>query len=165
MEKLKSYIKEIVLFLVLLAIFANILSYYRSGELNKSDLIIPQELSLIDGSSFKYDETKPLVIHFWADWCPVCKVEAPNIQTISKDHQVLTIAVDSGEDQKIKEYLKKEGFDFKTVNDSDSKLAGYFNISVFPTTFIYDRDKKLIFSEVGYTSTFGLKLRIFWASL
>ena len=53
---------------------------------------------------------------------------------------------------------------FKVVNDEYSDFAYRFNIKVFPTTLIYDKDKNLKFSEVGYTSTFGLYLRMWWSN-
>lgn len=164
MQKLKKYLKEIVVFIILLIVLLNIVSFYKSGDLNKNDLFI-KKLNLIDNKKWVYDNTKPLLIHFWATWCPICKVEAPNIQTLSKDYQVITIAVDSGDDKKIKKYLKDNNLDFQVINDKNGILTKKFNISVFPTTFIYDKNKKLIFSEVGYTSTIGLKLRVFWAEL
>ncbi|MBS9782507.1 MAG: hypothetical protein KGV43_01740 [Arcobacter sp.] len=37
-------------------------------------------------------------------------------------------------------------------------LSMKVNIQAFPITLIYDKDKNLKFSEVEYTSTFGLYL-------
>jgi len=154
-NKLKYYIKEILLFIVMLFIISNIVSYYKSSNINKSKFDI-ENISLTN---------KPILVYFWATWCPICKVESPNIQTLSKDYQVVTIAVNSGDDKKISNYLNENNFDFKVINDKNSSYANKFNIEVFPTTLIYDNDKNLIFSEVGYTSTFGLKLRLWWAGL
>jgi predicted secreted protein len=53
---------------------------------------------------------------------------------------------------------------FKVVNDEYGLLSTEFNVKAFPTTFIYDKNKNLKFTEVGYTSTFGLKLRLWWSS-
>ena len=154
-NKLKHYIKEILSFIVMLFIISNIVSYYKSSNINKSKFDI-ENISLTN---------KPILVYFWATWCPICKVESPNIQTLSKDYQVVTIAVNSGDDKKISNYLNENNFDFKVINDKNSSYANKFNIEVFPTTLIYDNDKNLIFSEVGYTSTFGLKLRLWWAGL
>jgi thiol-disulfide isomerase/thioredoxin len=162
-NKLKSYLKEIISFILILVVAANIISYFKSNDLNKQKLFTTDFIT-IDNKKFDYDPNKPLLIHFWTTWCPICKVEAPNIKSVSQDYQVLTIAVDSGDNTKIKNYLNTENLNFKVVNDMDSKLAKKFNISVYPTTFIYNKNKELVFSEVGYTSTLGLKLRMFWAS-
>lgn len=160
-NKLKKYIKEILSFIVILTIFANALSYYKSTSLNKDKLDI-QNLTLIDKTKFQINNNKPTLVHFWATWCPTCKIEAPNIQKLSKDYEVLTIAVSSKNDENIKNYLKENNLNFKVFNDLDGRYARKFNISVFPTTLIYDKDKNLQFSEVGYTSTWGLILRMWW---
>jgi thiol-disulfide isomerase/thioredoxin len=154
-NKIKKYIKEVMLFTVVMIIFANIISYYKSTDLNKNVLDI----------NYPYDKSKPILIHIWASWCPTCKFEASNIQTISKDYQVLTFIVKSGTDAEVKDYMKKNSLDFNTVNDEDGFFARKFNVGAYPTTLIYNEKQKLIFSEVGYTSTLGLKLRMWYSSL
>jgi len=162
--KLKKYIKEILSFIVILLIFSNALSYYRATSLNKEKLNI-SNITLIDNTQFKINNDKPTLVHFWATWCPTCKIEAPNIQSLSEDYEVLTIAVSSKEDENIQKYLKEHNLNFKVFNDIDGAYARKFNISVFPTTLIYDKDKNIRFSEVGYTSTWGLTLRMWWANI
>jgi len=114
---------------------------------------------------YSFKDDKPLLIHFWATWCPTCKLEASNIEAISKQYNVITIAVNSGSNREIKEYLGENGFTFNVVNDKESIYASKFNIAAYPTTFIYDKNRDLVFSEVGYTSTIGLYLRMWWAGL
>ena len=107
---------------------------------------------------------KPILIHFWATWCPTCSVEASNIETISEHYEVLTFAVKSDKDD-IAKYMKENALTFNVIKDKNALIAHRFKISVYPTTFIYDKDKNLVFSEVGYTSTWGLWLRMWWAGL
>jgi thiol-disulfide isomerase/thioredoxin len=163
-NKLKHYIKEIAIFFVVMTIFANLLSFYKSSDLNKKPLDI-KDLTLVDGSKYQFPHAKPVLIHFWATWCPTCKVEASNIQTLSNYYNVVTIAVKSGTDDEIKEWLKESEYNFNVLNDNSGFISSHFNIAAFPTTFIYDKDKKLVFSEVGYTTTWGLALRMWWSSL
>ncbi|MBU1657944.1 redoxin domain-containing protein [bacterium] len=162
-EKIKHYIKEIILFFIFITVVANLISFYKSTDLNKVTLR-PIHVTLVDKQKYILPHAKPVLIHFWATWCPTCKLEASNIQTISKHYEVLTIAVKSGTDDEIKKYLNASGYDFKVFNDSSGFLASEFKISAYPTTFIYDKDKKFTFAEVGYTSTLGLWLRMWWAS-
>ena len=158
-EKIKKYLKEGVIFIVTLTIALNAMSYYRSLDLNKDNLSI-KSFKLLDNTEYQIPENKPVLVHFWATWCPVCKVEAPNIEKISKDYEVITIAVQSGEKEEIQNYLDERKLSFKVVNDNDGFYAKKFNISVFPTTLIYDKSKSLKFSEVGYTTTVGLYSRM-----
>jgi thiol-disulfide isomerase/thioredoxin len=154
--------KEIIIFAIIMTIAANLLSLYKSSDLNKTSLHIVN-ITLLEGQQYTLPKEKPLLIHFWATWCPTCKLEASNIQKLSEHYEVLTIAVKSGTDADIKKYLLENNYDFSVVNDTNGFISSQFNISAFPTTFIYDKDKNLIFSEVGYTSTFGLWLRMWWA--
>jgi len=118
------------------------------------------EVTLVNGEIFRKPEGKPLVIHFWAEWCKVCKLEASNIQNVSEKYEVLTIAVNSGDDSRVKAYLKERGLTFKVLNDIDSTWAKKFKVEVFPITFIYDSKGELKFTEVGYTTTAGLLARL-----
>ena len=133
MQKIKHYIKEILLFIFTITITTNLLSLYKSQDLQK----IP--LQQIKTLPIKIDKTKPILIHFWATWCPTCSLEATNIQQISKDFQVITIAVKSKQHE-IEQYMQKKDLDFKVIDDKDAILAKRFNISAYPTTFIYDVD-------------------------
>lgn len=158
-SKIKKYLKEGIIFIVMITIVMNAMSYYRSLALNKEKLTI-ESVKLLDNTSYYIPKDKPVLVHFWATWCPTCKFEAPNIEKISNDYEVITIAVQSGSKKEIQNYLDEHNLSFKVVNDNDGILSRKFNIQVFPTTFIYDKQKNLNFSEVGYTTTAGLYSRM-----
>jgi thiol-disulfide isomerase/thioredoxin len=158
-DKIKKYLKEGLIFVVMLAIAMNAISYYNSLDLNKEKLTI-QSFKLLDDSLYSVPNDKPVLVHFWATWCPTCKLEASNIEKISNDYEVITIAVQSGTKEEIKEYLAEHKLTFKVVNDEDGYYSQKFNIKAFPTTLMYDNDKNLNFSEVGYTTTAGLYSRM-----
>jgi thiol-disulfide isomerase/thioredoxin len=162
-KKLLLYAKEILTFIVVLTILSNIVSLYKSSDLSKDTLSI-KTLELINNKQFNLKTNKPILIHFWATWCPTCKLESGNIQTLSEHFEVLSIAVKSGSNDDVKIYMNEHKLNYLVHNDEYAQLASKFNISVYPTTFIYNSEKKLVFSEVGYTSTFGLWLRMWWAS-
>lgn len=156
---IKSILKEILTAVVLLFILTNIISYIRKPELGSMQL--PKiEAELVDGNTFKVEEGKPLLLHYWAVWCPTCKLEAPNIQAVSQKYNVLTIAVNSGSDEKVKTYMKENELNFKVLNDVDGRWAKQFKVEAYPTTFIYDGKGELRFTEVGYTTTAGLMARL-----
>ena len=160
--KLKKYLKEIIKFSIVLVIALNVISYYKSKDLNKENLSLIS-FTLLDKTKYNIPKDKPVLVHFWATWCPICEFEAKNIEKLSKDYEVLTIATQSGSKENIQNYLKKHNLNFKVVNDEDGFYQRTFNIKAFPTTLIYDDNKILKFSEVGYTSTLGLYARMWWA--
>jgi thiol-disulfide isomerase/thioredoxin len=143
-NKIKKIIKEIVIFAILLFLATNGMSLYRSASVTMDDSICSNGVD---------------VVHFWATWCPVCKAEASNIERVAKYYKVKTVAVKSGSDAEIKNYLKQNGVSFAYVNDTDGLLAKRYNVEVFPTTVVCS-DNKVKFVEVGYTSTLGLLGRL-----
>ncbi len=155
----KAIVKEVAVWAIVLFILSNIISYLRQPDLASTQLPTI-EVQLIDGSEFSVAEGKPLVIHFWATWCPTCKLEAANIEAVSKQYEVLTIAVNSGDNAVLNAYLKEKELTFKVLNDAEGKWVKQFKVEAFPTTFIYDAKGELRFSEVGYTTTAGLLGRL-----
>ncbi len=163
-EKIAKYAKELILFFIIMSIFANILSFYRSSDLNKERLNL-SSVTLVNNQSYSLPKNEPIMLYFWGEWCPVCKMQSKNIETVSKKFNVLSIAVKSGNNIEIEEYLKSQNLSFRVFNDQDSSMAQKFKISIFPTIIIFDKDGNEIFSDVGYTTTFGLWLRMWWATL
>ncbi|WP_321470690.1 redoxin domain-containing protein [Halarcobacter sp.] len=161
-EKIKKYIKEIVKYSIFIIIALNIVSYYKSQDLNKENL--PYDaFKLIDDKSYTLDKEKPTLVYFWATWCPICKLQSPTIDELSKNYQVITIASQSGTKEQIQKYLKENNLNFKVVDDTYNDFAYRFNVKAYPTTLIYDKNKNLKFTDVGYTSSFNLKLKLWWS--
>ncbi len=151
--------KEIVVGLLILFVVSQVLNYLRKPELPSEKLPSIQG-ALLDGSHLELPKGKALIIHFWGTWCPICKVESPNIQSVSEKYEVLTIVVNSGSNKKIKAYMRDRQLNFKVLNDREGKWAKQFDVEVFPTTFIYDTKGERRFTEVGYTTTAGLLARM-----
>ena len=156
----KSIAKEIVSTLLLLFVVSMVINYIRKPEVNE-DIYRLELTDIYNKSLAMYEyEKEPLVVHFWATWCPTCKLEASNIEALSQKHNVISIAVTSGSNKKIQLFMKEHDLSYKVINDSDGALAKKFGIEAYPTTLIYDRNGKLKFSEVGYSTTLGLQARI-----
>ena len=142
--KIKKYLKELIGFIVVLAIVSNIVSFYRSSDLHVNNTIC-------EGGSD--------IVYIWGTWCPVCKVQSPNIEFLSHYYKVKTIVVSSGSDQDIQKYLQKNNFSFQFINDENATLTRKNGVKVFPT-IVTCKDKKVYYADVGYTSTVGLLLRL-----
>ena len=156
----KRVSKEIVSSLLLLFVISMVINYIRKPEINED--IYKLKLTDIYNQSLVMSnyKKKPLVVHFWATWCPTCKLEASTIEAVSKKHNVISIAVTSGSNEKIKLFMREHNLSYTIINDSDGALAKKFGIEAYPTTLIYDRNGTLKFSEVGYSTTLGLQARI-----
>ena len=158
---IKSFIREVVIFVSVLFVASYALNLYRAPKLD-SDTLPHIKAKLIDGTIFDSSTIgdRPLLINFWGTWCPVCAQEASNIESVSKSYRVITVAVNSGSDDKIKEWMKDKGVSYPVINDSRGSLAESFKVSIYPTIFIYDSRGKLKFTETGYSTTAGLLARM-----
>ena len=105
----------------------------------------------------------PLVIHFWATWCPVCRLELDNIAALQPEHRVITVAMMSGSDADILNHLKDKQVDFPVIPDPQGSIAQEWGVSGVPATFVLDGDGRIRFVEVGYTTSLGLRARLWLA--
>jgi len=106
----------------------------------------------------------PLLVHFWASWCPICHLEQNSIQAISQDYPVISVAMNSGDGEAVRQFLQQQGLSFPVVNDPDGELAGRFGVTGVPVSFVVDEHNQIRFVERGYTSEWGLRLRLWLSS-
>ena len=159
---LKKIAKEIVTTLLMLFVISMVLNYIRKP--NSSDTLMDMQLLDIHNKKISLRDLPkkdvPTLVHFWATWCPTCKLEAPNLNDLRESCNVVTIVVNSGSNETINSFMKERGLRYQVINDNDGALAKRFGVEVYPTTFIYDSNGTLKFSEVGYSTSIGLKARV-----
>jgi len=109
-------------------------------------------------------QPKPVLVHFWATWCGICKLEQDSIQALSKDYNVITIAMQSGTDQEVQAYLDENQLNFNVINDVDGAFVSAYGVRGVPASFIVNSDNKITSSEVGYTTGWGLRFRMWLAN-
>ncbi len=100
-------------------------------------------------------------MHFWATWCPVCEYERDGIEEVAKDYDVINIASQSGSTRELLEYAQKHGMNADIIiNDNDGRLMKLYKAHATPTSFIIDKKGQIQFVEVGYSTSVGLKTRL-----
>jgi thiol-disulfide isomerase/thioredoxin len=105
----------------------------------------------------------PLLLHFWATWCGVCRAEQGSLDSIASDLPVLTVATQSGSASGVAAYVTQHGVRSRVVVDDANELARRYGVGSFPTTFVLDGHGKIRFVEVGYTTELGLRARMWLA--
>ena len=60
---------------------------------------------LLDGNRVSLHEFRgqPLLLQFWATWCPICSMEQGSIDAIARDYAVLSVALDEAPADQIRE--------------------------------------------------------------
>jgi thiol-disulfide isomerase/thioredoxin len=103
------------------------------------------ELRRPDGSAFRLSETRgrPLVLHFWATWCPPCRDELPALLTYAAEGDVPVLTVSLDRDwQAVRRFLGREPPRALAIaRGADIEEA--FDVRGLPATFVVNRSGSL----------------------
>nr|WP_277610955.1 protein disulfide oxidoreductase [Microbulbifer celer] len=108
-------------------------------------------------------ENGPVLIYFWATWCGYCRVVSPAVSDIARDHQVITVALQSGNADEVAAYQQQHNLNFTTLNDPSGQLSNSWGLQVTPTVLIVDREGKVSWVTSGLTSKWGMLVRLWMA--
>jgi peroxiredoxin len=110
-------------------------------------------LADLDGKpwSRKSLEGKVVLVNFWATWCPPCRKEIPDLESLYQqfEKQGLVILAISDEDAgKVKPFIAEQGVSYTVLLDPGRKVNTLFHVMGIPKTFIYDRSGKLVAESI-----------------
>jgi thiol-disulfide isomerase/thioredoxin len=120
---------------------------------------------LLDGQpvDLRSERGQAVLVHFWAEWCPICRLEEGTIDALARDYRVITVATTSGDSAAVSAYLQQQGLSFPTLVDEDGTLGRRWGVRGVPASFIIDPDGQIAHATVGYTTGPGLRLRLWLA--
>jgi peroxiredoxin len=89
---------------------------------------------------------KVVLVNFWATWCPPCRKEMPDLETLSHrfaSQGLVVLAISDEDVGKVSPFLAEHKFTYPVLLDPGSKVHESFHVDGIPKTFIFDRDGKL----------------------
>jgi thiol-disulfide isomerase/thioredoxin len=104
-----------------------------------------------------------VALHFWADWCPICKSEEGNVTAVARDWPVITVAMQSGTAERVAAHLRKEGLAWSTLVDNHGRISADYGLKGVPAFVVIDRNGIIRSVSTGYTSEIGMRVRLWWA--
>ena len=121
--------------------------------------------TLLDGQAYDIAARSdgPVLVHFWASWCAICRAQHGSIEGVARDHAVVTVAMRSGDAAAVRGHLTEHAGTFAVLNDPSGALAERWGVRAVPASFIVDAQGRVRFVEVGYTTSWGLRWRMWWA--
>ncbi|TNF34667.1 MAG: protein disulfide oxidoreductase [Gammaproteobacteria bacterium] len=105
---------------------------------------------------------KPLLVYFWAEWCPICKMVNGKIDAIARDYQVISIASWPESDEDVRKYIQESDIKMPVILDNHGQWASAYGVRGVPAIFIIDKQGIIRFMESGFSTETGLRLRLWW---
>lgn len=127
---------------------------YEQTDSDASQTAYDFELKSIDGRMVKLSDFKGKVVllDFWATWCAPCRKGIPDlidIQKNYKDVQVIGITVDENPMQVVPPFVKEFKINYPILIGNDLVYTNYGGIDAIPTTFIIDKNGKIVSKHIG----------------
>ena len=85
----------------------------------------------------------PVVLNFWATWCPPCRVEMPYFENVSNlyDGEVAILGLNQAESAAIiSDYARDHGLTYPLLVDEDMRVNNLYGVLNLPTTIFIDKN-------------------------
>ena len=127
-------------------------------EMAEEGMTVPPPFALYDTDSVRYSlksySGQPVIVHFWADWCPRCREEFPKMQKAYlriKDRPIEILAINSGQSAAhVREIKETFGLTFPLLVDEAAAISKLYKVSGLPTTFFIDSDGNIFKTHIGW---------------
>lgn len=122
-----------------------------SAENDENTLQKAPDFTVYDknGNSVKLSDYlgKPVILNFWASWCPPCKMEMPDFDAVCKEtgneYQFMMVNLTDGGRETVEtaqSFIESQGYDFPVFFDTDIDAAMKYNTYSIPATYFIDAD-------------------------
>lgn len=151
-------VKRIIFFLVIALLL--VLAACKSSQPAQIGTQAP-DFTVSDGDktvTLSQFRGKPVVLNFWATWCPPCVEEIPSMVALQKQlgDKVVILAVSTDVDAGAYEkFIAKNTQGMLTVRDGQNLSNQLYGTYAFPETYIIDRNgiiKRKFIGAVNWTS-------------
>ncbi|TIN52415.1 MAG: protein disulfide oxidoreductase [Mesorhizobium sp.] len=166
LSRLRRWAREgIILILLTLAVMWGV-DQYRKPSLPASFSATPMQS--IDGNIHDIaalSQERPLLIYVWATWCSICRYTTPAVDKLAKEGgNVVSVAMRSGDNAKLARWAEKKNLSMPVINDASGALSQQWQVSVTTTLVIVSKGD-VVSATTGWTSYWGLKIRMWWAGV
>ena len=109
----------------------------------------------IDGNLHRLSEYRgrPVIINFWATWCPPCREEIPSMNRawqVLREEGIAMLAINVGEDEDtIFVFTADYPADFPLLLDQSGDIIGQWPVKGLPTTYVIAPDGSIAYRAIG----------------
>ena len=113
----------------------------------------PQQANVLE--ALPVQDTRPMVLNFWASWCPACTRMMPALQAAYEQfgEDVVFVAVNliGGRESHASAMalIERHGYSFPVYFDHDSQLRREHSVSSLPTTVFINSQGEAVHRQIG----------------
>lgn len=113
-------------------------------------------LSTLEGErlSLSQYQGKPVVINFWASWCPPCRDEFPELVSFEKATNIPVVGVNVTKNERrgkedVEAFLDEYPVDFPILLDEEAAVEQRYRVVALPTTYVLDAKGIIVAKQTG----------------
>lgn len=127
------------------------------GAPKVGDRFTGYEVPMLSGGSWApgRGDAKATLVNVWATWCVPCREETPELVKLAKTYEaagleVVGISIDAPNHRaEIEEFIREYSVPYGMAHDEEQRIAGLFEVSIIPFSFLLDREGKVIWMHAG----------------
>ena len=107
----------------------------------------------LSGETWTFAELrgKVVLVNFWATWCPPCRKEMPELETLYgrfSSKGLVVLGISDEEAAKVEPFIRERKVSFPVLLDPGRKVNEMFVVEGIPKSFVYDREGKLVAQSI-----------------
>jgi len=94
---------------------------------------------------------KVVLVNFWATWCPPCRKEMPDLESLYQQYEqkgLIVLAISDEENAKVKSFIEDKKITYPILLDPKRKVNDLFQVEGIPKSFVYNREGKLVAQSI-----------------
>jgi thiol-disulfide isomerase/thioredoxin len=107
----------------------------------------------LDGREVSSAHGKVIIVNFWATWCPPCRAEIPDLVALQAKYrdqlQIIGVSEDEVPPEEVKRFVIEHKINYPVVMTTKEIDRLFPGVQALPTSFIVDRDSRLVQKHVG----------------
>ena len=98
-----------------------------------------------------------VIVDFWATWCGPCRMEIPDFVRLQSKYRekglaIVGLSMDADGEKSVKPFADEHDINYTMLIANDETAKSYGGIQAIPTTFVIDRQGKIVQKFLGAMS-------------